>query len=611
MFYRGVIKINLKVKAKNLPCEPGVYLMKDQTCQIIYVGKAKSLRKRVKSYWQSSKQRFKTKVLVDRIADFEYIVTDTEVEALILENNLIKKYNPKFNIQLKDDKTYPYIKVTIVEVYPRVYKTRIVKNDGSRYFGPYTDVKAVNDLLELVADLFSLRDCKRDLTTDKEERACLNYHIEKCHAPCINEISQTEYNELIAQVIMILEGKEENLVEQLEVKMEQAAKGLEFETAAKLRDQIKAINKVTQKQKVVAEKLVNQDIIALATEDNDICLQLLIVRSGRLIGKEDFIFADSNDFIEVVTAFLQQYYDQVYYIPEEILLEFMIDDLPVIEEWLQHKKGAKLEVKVPQQGQKKRLVDLAARNARYNLKEYRFKEKFSSQQLDKGVKQLQQELGLKQPPVRIEGFDISNLQGTDTVASLVSFQNGQPYKKGYRRFKIKTVQGQDDFAAMNEVVQRRYSRLVEEGREFPDLILIDGGKGQLNSALKVLDELGQKGQQIISLAKREEEVFVPGKEEAVRLSRNSAGLYLLQRVRDEAHRFAVSYHRKLRGRRLTHSMLDDIPGIGPKRRKALLQHFGSLEKIKTASVEELVNVKGISNNLATGIKDYLQHHLRP
>ncbi|WP_408955734.1 excinuclease ABC subunit UvrC [Natroniella sp. ANB-PHB2] len=607
-----MIKIDLKVKAKNLPCEPGVYLMKGQTGQIIYVGKAKSLRKRVKSYWQKSNiQRFKTKVLVDKIADFEYIVTDTEVEALILENNLIKKYNPKFNIQLKDDKTYPYIKVTIAEIYPRVYKTRIVKNDGSRYFGPYTDVKAVNDILELVADLFSLRDCKRDLTVDKEERACLNYHIEKCHAPCINEINQVEYNELITKVIMILEGKEESLVGQLEVKMEQAAKGLEFEKAAKLRDQIKAINKVTQKQKVVAEKLVNQDIIALATEDNDICLQLLIVRSGRLIGKEDFIFVDSDDLTEVVTAFLQQYYDQVYYIPEEILLEFMIDDLSVIEEWLQHKKEAKVELKVPQQGQKKGLVDLAARNARYNLKEYRFKEKFSSQQLGKGVKQLQQGLGLNKLPIKIEGFDISNLQGTDTVASLVTFQNGQPYKKGYRRFKIKTVQGQDDFAAMNEVIQRRYSRLVEEGREFPDLILIDGGKGQLNSALRVLDELGQHKQQIISLAKREEEVFVPGNEEAIRLSRNSAGLYLLQRVRDEAHRFAVNYHRKLRGRRLTHSMLDDIPGIGPKRRKALLQYFSSLEKIKTASVKELTNVKGISNNLAVVIKDYLQHHLRP
>ncbi|MCK8817211.1 excinuclease ABC subunit UvrC [Natroniella sulfidigena] len=603
--------MDLKVKAKNLPDEPGVYLMKDQTGQIIYVGKAKSLRKRVKSYWQSSKQRFKTKVLVDRIADFESIVTDTEVEALILENNLIKKYNPKFNIQLKDDKTYPYIKVTVAEAYPRVYKTRIVKNDGSRYFGPYTDVKAVNDLLDLVTDLFSLRDCKRELTVKKEERACLNYHIDKCHAPCINEISQAEYNELIAQVTMILEGKEENLVKQLESKMEQAAQDLEFEVAAKLRDQIRAINKVTQKQKVVAEKLINQDIIALATEDDDICLQLLIVRSGRLIGKEDFIFAESDDLAEVVTAFLQQYYDQVYYIPEEILLEFMIDDLAVIEEWLQRKKGGKVELRVPKQGQKRGLVELAARNARYNLKEYRFKEKFSSQKLGQGVKQLQQELGFKQPPVRIEGFDISNLQGTDTVASLVSFKNGQPYKKGYRRFKIKSVEGQDDFAAMNEVIYRRYSRLVEEGREFPDLILIDGGKGQLNSALEVLKELGREGQQIISLAKREEEVFVPGKKAPVRLARDSAGLYLVQRVRDEAHRFAVSYHRKLRGRRLTHSMLDDIPGIGQKRREALLQYFGSLEKIKTASIKELAKVKGISDNLATGIKEYLEQHLRP
>ncbi|WP_018247950.1 excinuclease ABC subunit UvrC [Orenia marismortui] len=604
--------MKLRQKVKNLPKEPGVYLMKNKRGKIIYVGKAKSLRSRVGSYFQSSKhQRFKTKVLVENIVDFDYIITDTEVEALILENNLIKKYHPKYNIQLKDDKTYPYIKVTEKEVYPRIFKTRIVKNDGARYFGPYTDVKAVNDILELLYDMFQLRTCKRDLTEKKEERACLNFHIDKCSAPCINEISVKEYNKLIEKSIMILEGKEDTLIKELDKKMQEASKSLDFEDAAKLRDQIRAINKVSKKQKIISDRLINQDIIALAQTDNDICVQLLIVRSGRLIGKENFIFTEANDLKETLTAFLQQYYDNAYYIPEEILLELEIDDLKLINQWLSEEKGSKVELKVPKIGEKRELVQMSYRNARYNLKEYRFKNKFNSLKANTGVKELQEYLGLEEMPYRIEGFDISHVQGTDTVASLVVFENGQPKKSDYRRFKINHGQGNNDFLSMKEVVTRRYSRLLKEGKKFPDLILIDGGKGQLSSAVEIISELGRPGEQMIGLAKREEEVFLPGQSDPVILPKDSQALYLIQRVRDEAHRFAVSYHRKLRSRRLTHSMLDEIPGIGPKRREALLKYFGSLGEIKNVSIEELAEVSGISDKVASKIRSYLDEHIQP
>ena len=603
--------MKLNQKANNLPQEPGVYLMKDQTGTIIYVGKAKSLKNRVSSYFQDSKhQRFKTKVLVEHIANFEYIVTDTEVEALILENNLIKKHNPKYNIQLKDDKTYPYIKVSVDQNFPRVYKTRVIKNDGARYFGPYTDVRAVNNLLELIHDIYPLRTCKKPIA-ERKERACLNYHIDKCAGPCINEISQEEYNKMIEEVVMLLEGKEKSLKQELKKKMKTASENLNYEAAAQYRDQIEAINKLTQKQKIVSENLVNQDIIATATEQEQICLQLLIVRNGRLIGKENFVFKEEESIELTITAFLQQYYDAAYYVPQEILLERELEDQAVIEDWLGKQQEKKIEIKVPQQGNKKELVAMAAKNAYYNLKEHNFETKMDSLKTGPGVQSLGEQLGLDTLPYRIEGFDISHIQGTDTVASLVVFEGGQPKKSDYRRFKIKSVDQPDDFASMKEVITRRYSRLIEEEREFPDLILIDGGKGQLSSAVSILEDLGRFDQNIISLAKREEEVFVPGKSEAIILAKNSEALHLVQRVRDEAHRFAVNYHRKLRSRRLTHSMLDDIPGVGPKKRKALLNHFASLQKVKQASREQLSAVKGVGPKLAQEIKDYLEKNLRP
>ncbi|AGB42018.1 excinuclease ABC, C subunit [Halobacteroides halobius DSM 5150] len=603
--------MKLKQKVKNLPHEPGVYLMKGQRGQVIYVGKAKSLRNRVGSYFQDTKhQRFKTTVLVKRIADLDYIITDTEMEALILENNLIKKYNPKFNIQLKDDKTYPYIKVTVTTKYPRVYKTRVVKQDGARYFGPYTDPKAVNDMLDLIHDLFPLRTCKQDLTKE-QGRACLNYHIDKCLGPCIEEINPQEYQKMIEQVLMILEGKEANLKQDLEAQMEVAAESLDFERAAQLRDQSKAIDKITQKQKVVTKDLVDRDIVALAQEEELICLQLLIVRNGRLIGKEDFIFTEVQDKQETLTSFLQQYYDTVYYIPEEILIDTKLEDQSLIAKWLSNEQESKVGIKLPKQGAKKELVEMAYRNARHNLKEHKLQTTLHSSHIGRGVKELKEELNLATAPYRIEGFDISTIQGQATVASLVVFENGVPKKSDYRRFKMKTLEGQDDFGAMQEVVERRYSRLIEKEKKFPDLILIDGGKGQLNAAVNILEKLNKSGQPIISLAKKKEEIFLPNREESILLPRKSDALYLVQRVRDEAHRFAVNYHRKLRSRRLTHSMLDDIPGVGTKKRQALLQHFGSLGKIKQASKEELVEVAGIGPQLAQQIKEYMKLNLRP
>ncbi|MBM7557347.1 excinuclease ABC subunit UvrC [Halanaerobacter jeridensis] len=603
--------MDLNQKANNLPQEPGVYLMKDETGTIIYVGKAKSLKNRVSSYFQNAKhQRFKTKVLVEHISDFEYIVTDTEVEALILENNLIKKHNPKYNIQLKDDKTYPYIKVSVNQNFPRVYKTRVIKNDGARYFGPYTDVRAVNNLLELIHDLYPLRTCKKAIS-DREERACLNYHIDKCAGPCINEISQDEYNEMIDEIVMLLEGKEKSLIQELKTKMEIASENLDYEAAAKYRDQIEAINKLTQKQKIVSENLVNQDVIATTANEEQICLQLLIVRNGRLIGKENFIFKEEESIELTITAFLQQYYDAAYYVPQEILLESELEDQAVIEEWLAEQQEKKIEIKVPKQGNKRDLVDMAAKNAYYNLKEHNFQSKMDFLHKGPGVESLGQYLGLDKLPYRIEGFDISHIQGTDTVASLVVFEGGKPKKSDYRRFKIESVSQPDDFASMKEVITRRYSKLIEEEREFPDLILIDGGKGQLSSALSILEDLGRFDQNIISLVKREEEVFVPGESEPIVLPKNSEALHLVQRVRDEAHRFAVNYHRKLRSRRLTHSMLDDISGVGPQKRKDLLNHFGSLQKIKQAGADDLTEVKGVGPKLAEKIKEYLEMNLRP
>lgn len=605
--------MNLTEKLKIVPQEPGVYLMKDKYGKIIYVGKAKVLRNRVRSYFQQTRQpSYKTDILKQHIYDFDYLVTDSEVEALILESTLIKKHEPMYNIRLKDDKSYPFIKVTINEEFPRVFKTRIVKKDEARYFGPYTDLDAVYKTLNILKEIFPVRLCKKKIQPGREERACLNYHIKKCLGPCIGEIAPEEYAALVKEVILFLEGKTDQLIKELRERMEGAAQRLNFEKAAFYRDSLTAVQTIVQNQKVLTEDLVDRDVISLAVEENRACLQVMIIRQGRLLGQEYFMMDGVAEDVpgEIINAFIKQYYFEQSLLPREILLEVGLSDPETIGEWLKNIAERKVSLIVPQKGLKKHLVVMAQKNAQENLKKERVKEQFASNRPLKGVQELQDYLGLARPPIRIEGFDISHIQGSDTVASLVVFENGQPKKADYRRFKIRKAEGSpDDFASMNEVVGRRYSRLKEEGQALPDLILIDGGKGQLNAALDILDDLGMVDQQILGLAKREEEVFLPGCSEPILLPRHSEALYLIQRVRDEAHRFAVSFHRKLRTKRMTHTILDEIPGIGPKRRQAMLKHFGSLEKIRSASIAQLSAVEGINQKIAEGIRQFLDELL--
>ena len=608
------IQQQIEEQLQQLPDKPGVYLLKNETDAIIYVGKAKSLRKRVRSYFRKGNQTYKTKIMVEHVTDFDYMVTDTEVEAYILEANLIKKYQPKYNIRLKDDKTYPYIKVTMGEDFPRIYKTRIVKKDGSKYFGPYSNVDAIYKTLNVIKNQFSLRRCKKDLEADNlKDRPCLNYHIDKCLGPCIGEVGPDEYQELIDQVCLFLSGKQDELIKRVEERMYQAADNKNFEKAARLRDAVEAFEEISKQQKVMSDKNIDQDVMALIkNDDGNACVQLLLLRNGRLIGQESFIMEGSEDeeLKNIMGSFMQQYYEQAPQIPDEVLVNTEFSQRDLLADRLKQRKGKKVKINQPVQGNKKRLIEMAERNARENLKKESIRQKYESKRTVAAIDKLQKHLEMEEKPKYIEGFDISNIQGTDPVASLVVFKDGVPCKKEYRRFKIKTVDGPDDYAMMKEVVERRYSRLLKEERTLPDLILIDGGKGQLKAAREVLIDYGLAEQSIIGLAKKEEEIFLPERSDPIDLPNHSGSLQLLQRIRDEAHRFAVSYHRKLRSRRLTHSMLDNIDGVGSKRRQALLRHFGSLEKIKNATIGELKQIEGISSKTARKIFDYLKKNTR-
>lgn len=605
----------IEEQLQQLPSKPGVYLMKDELGEIIYVGKAKSLRNRVRSYFRKGNNTYKTRVMAEHIADFDSIVTDTEVEAFILEANLIKKYNPVFNIRLKDDKSYPYIKITSNEDFPRIFKTRVVKNDGARYYGPFTDVNSIYKTINLLKDLFSLRSCKKNLLVGKpENRPCLNYHIGKCVGPCIAAIDSKAYHQLVDQVSLFLSGQHEQLLKKVEREMYQAAQQKNFEKAARLRDSIRAFKSISTQQKVMSGKNIDQDVIALAIDQEDnTCGQILMIRNGRLIGQDYYLIEGSKDETKagIMESFLQQYYDQAIQLPDQILLENRIEQTELLEMWLKGKRGKKVEILVPERGEKKRLVEMAGRNAWENLKKELIRQKYQDTRTVKAVIELGEYLNLDRKPEQIEGFDISNIQGSDPVASMVVFKGGLPSKQDYRRFKIKTVEGPNDFAMMQEVVERRYRRIIQEKGKLPDLILIDGGKGQLSAAVEILSSLGLTELPIIGLAKQEEEIFLPGKSEPVIIPKNSPALHLLQRIRDEAHRFALSYHRKLRSRRLTYTMLDHIPGVGPIRRQALLQHFGSLGAIKKANIGKLKEVEGISSKTARIIYDFLRENLRP
>lgn len=616
---------------KNLPAKPGVYLHKNAQDKVIYVGKAVNLKSRVRSYFHksASKTSPKTRRLVQEIADIEFIVAESELEALLLENTLIKKYQPRYNVRLKDDKRYPYIKVHWQDPFPRVTTTRRLQNDGARYFGPYTAAWAAYQTLDLVRKIFPYLTCTR-IITGNDERACLYYHIGRCAAPCIGVVNQEEYRQIIDALCDFLSGNTEPVVADLRHQMEEASEALDFERAAQLRDQIKGIDQIVEKQKVVNAGQVDEDVVAFARADGEACVQVFFIRSGKLVGRDYFVLegtADEED-AEIMTSFLKQFYDQATTVPPKILLPAEIDEMMIIRDWLKSKRGSKVTITVPHRGKQKELLEMATQNAVETLVHLRARWAADENKQTEGLAELQQALDLPDPPLRIECYDISTLQGTNTVGSMVVFAKGVPRKSDYRRFKIQMVQGQDDYASMQEMLRRRFKRMSDEGYSdkskilttptgaedkkdnpwalLPNLIIIDGGKGQLNAALEVLDEFELRDAiPIVGLAKREEELFLPNQPDSLMLPRNSQGLYLIQRIRDEAHRFGVTYHRQLRGKSAVRSRLDDIEGIGPKRRQALFKAFGSLEAIRQATIEELAAVPGMTKTAAEKIKESL------
>lgn len=590
-------------KLKLLPNSPGVYIMKNAQGQIIYVGKAIILKNRVRQYFQSNKNHTpKVRAMVSHIADFEIIMTHSEVEALILESNLIKKHRPRYNISLKDDKSYPYVKVTSQEEYPRVLLTHRVLKDGARYFGPYTNVTAVHESLKLLRRLFPLRTCKH-----LQDRPCLEYHINRCLAPCVGKVEKGDYDAMVRAVLLFLEGRTEEVEKELNYRMQKAAEAYHFELAARLRDQLLAVRKVAEKQNIVTGS-GDQDAIGMARSEIGVVVQVFFIRAGKMIGREHFLLQGSEDESDsdILLAFLQQYYHRATFIPREIMLPMQIpeNERTLLETWLAEKKrGGKIQITCPQRGTKHDIVEMAMNNAEKYLSDEAARIKQANAQTMGAVEELGKYLGLKKAPYRMECFDISHMQGSETVASMVVFEGGLPKKSDYRRFKIQSTEGKpDDFLSMREVTMRRYGDLPED--ELPDLIVIDGGKGQLSSALEIIRGAGHKDVPVVGLAKQFELVFTEGNPEPVVLPRHSQALYLIQRIRDEAHRFAITYHRKLRGKRNLVSILDNIVGIGPKRRQALWDHFGTLNKIKQAGVEELAGVPGMNKAAAEAVYNF-------
>jgi excinuclease ABC subunit C len=625
-----VIKFNLMEVSEHIqiildtaPTKTGVYLMRDKDGQIIYVGKAVNLRARLRSYFhQSAQLDHKTRQLVQRISEIEWIVVDTELEALILEMNLIKRHRPRYNVRMKDDKRYPYIKVHWAESFPKVTVTRQVGYDGSRYYGPYTSVWGVHQTLDALRRIFPYLTCDREIT-GQDQRACLYYDIKLCQAPCIGAIDQAGYRQMIDDLCAFLEGRTEHILERLHLEMSQAAEELQFERAAAKRDQISAIQKIVEGQKIVlSSDFIDSDIIAMARANGDACVQVFFIRGGKLIGRDYFLMEGAEDTsdADVLTGFIKQFYEQAASLPGQVLLPHEIEEARIIRDWLNTRRGEdKIEIRVPHQGQQRDLLDMAAENAAETLAALKAQWEADTNRQTLALDELQQALALPVPPNRIECYDISNTQGTAAVGSMVVFEQGVPKKNFYRRFNIRSVSGPDDFASMEEVLSRRFNRwrAAQEDASpgskpdpafslLPDLLLIDGGKGQLGRAVAVLERFDLTGQiPVASLAKQQEEVFLPGKSSSILLPRHSQGLYLIQRVRDEAHRFAITSHRQRRDKAGVASRLDSIPGIGPNRRKALLNRFGSLEGIRAASVDELASVPGIPKSLAHNIKAYL------
>ena len=593
-------------KVSHLPTTPGVYLWRDKYQRIIYVGKAINLRNRVRSYVQQDVNRsVKVTAMMRRAWDVETIQTKTEMEALILEATLIKEHHPKYNIMLRDDKTYPYVKITVQEDFPRLFMTRRLERDGAKYFGPFTDVTAVHHVLRILRSYYPLRTCK----SMKVERPCLQYHMHYCEGPCMNYVTVESYRRYIDDIVALFEGKQVQVIQEITSKMEQASEDLEFELAAKYRDDLLSIQKVQEKQRMVTQR-GDMDVLGMAIDGPMACIQLFFIRSGRLLGRENYFVQHEGDSPELVmTEFIKQYYGGSTFIPKELLLPMDSVDRELFSEWFSSMKGQQVDVSVPQRGYKKDLIKMAEENAQNFLAERRRQWQYTIDKSGGAVKKLAEVLDLPRLPERMECYDISHMQGAETVASMVVFEGGKPAKREYRRFKLKTVQGKpDDFASMAEIMERRYGN--EKDWPMPDLIIIDGGKGQLNAALPVIRAMGVTDVPVISLAKRIEEVFVEGESESIILEHHTPELQLLQQIRDEAHRFAITYHRRLRGKRNLESVLDHVEGIGPKRRKALYKHFGNLDAMRVAELEELESVEGMNKKAALAVYEFFRRNQR-
>jgi len=616
---------SIEEELKKLPDEPGVYIMKDKTGEIIYVGKAISLKKRVRQYFQSPRNNPpKVNAMVSHIAEFEYIIVDNEVEALILEANLIKKHKPKYNILLRDDKQYPYIKVTTNEKFPRVIKTRSVLKDGAKYFGPYPNAYAVNDTIDIIRNLYPIRTCNINFDKNpKKTRPCLNYYIGRCLGPCLGNVDHDRYMEMIDEIIMFLSGKEDKLIEIIEEKMKKASQELDFESAAKYRDQMNSLKIILEKQKVVStSSLIDQDVIGMARGVEDVCIQVFFIRSGKIVGREHFILSDNYNErrSEILSSFIKQFYLGTAYVPKEILVEEEIEDMDIISRWLSQKRGNKVTIRVPKRGEKSELMEMVRKNAMDMLKQDGDRLLTERQRNEETLEKFRDILGLDVTPYRIEAFDISNISGVNSVGSMVVFEYGKPKKSDYRRFRIKTVTAPDDYRSMEEVLRRRFTRGIKEREieadskldlkgfsSFPDLIMIDGGKGQVNVAIDVLQDLNLDIP-VCGLVKddyhKTRGIIYNNKE--INIEVDSSVFRLIYAIQEEAHRFAISYHRSLRSKDMFKSELDDIKGIGEKRKMALLRHFQSIDNIRKASVQELSEVEGMNKKAAEEVYNYFR-----
>ncbi len=617
----------LRGRVASLPTRPGVYIMKDEAGCVIYVGKAASLRSRVRSYFgaQSAPDSPKTAQLVAHIADLEYIVTGSDAEALILENTLIKRHKPHYNVQLKDDKTYPYLKIDLADPFPRVYITRRMEKDGGRYFGPFASAGSVRKTLDLLKRLFPYRSCTKTITGD-DPRPCLEYYIHRCVAPCVGLADREQYRKVIDDVIKFLEGRADQVLDDLRARMDEASERLEFERAAALRDQAHAVERVIQEQKEVSMRMVDEDIIAMARSRDEAHVQVFFVRAGKIIGRDHFVMqgVQGESDATVMGSFIKQYYHAASFVPSSILTSIIPDEKADIEAWLTSQRGGRVRIEAPLRGGKRRLVQMVAENAREGLAQARVSFMTDADALAHALDELGEHLELPRAPRRIECYDISNIQGTNAVGSMVVFEDGKPRRAHYRRFRIKTVPGPNDYAMMQEMLRRRFKHLAppvsgiegdshapakaKEDESFgvlPDLVLIDGGRGHLAAAQEVLQEMGMAGLPVASIAKEREEIFVPQRTESILLPRSSPALHLVQRLRDEAHRFAITYHRNLRSEKGIRSVMDDVTGIGPKRKRMLLRRFGSVQAIREAPVEEVAAVPGMTLRLARKLKESL------